>query len=198
MKKLITVFCALLCLAASVCAQNVTVTNALGQMPATFINNNLLGGGVYIFNAKYNNTTSPINYQNIGTFQANGFGGLMMDHGIIMTTGNISVAPGPNSQTGASSAIDGYYSDPEMAPIATASVTSCATLDFDFVCLSSYVSFNYTFASEEYPEYVCSNFNDVFAFFLTGPDPETGEEVTRNIAIIPGTVTDSTPDGRWK
>lgn len=195
MRKLVTTLCAMACLAVGLQAQNITVTSAVGQTPAAFIQNNLLGGGVYIFNAKFSNSASAISTDNIGTFQANGFMGLMMMDGVLMTTGNISVAPGPNNMSGSSNAIAGYYSDPEMENVATSTINGCSTLDFDFVTLSNSVSFNYCFASEEYPEYVCSNFNDVFAFFVTGPDPETGEEVTRNIAIIPGTVSDATPNG---
>ncbi len=185
----------MMCLAIGAWAQNVTVTDAIGQSPATFIQNNLLGGGVYIFNAKFSNSLSNISTANIGTFQANGYDGISMTNGIIMTTGDITVAQGPNSSTSASQAIEGYYSDPEMSIVATNTINGCSTLDFDFVTLASSISFNYTFGSDEYPEYVCSNFNDVFAFFVTGPDPETGEEVTRNIAIIPNTIDEDHPNG---
>lgn len=196
MKKSITIVFAAFCLVTGAWAQgNITVQDAVGQSPLAFVQSHLLGGGVYIFNAKFNNASGVIGTANIGTFQSNGFAGLSMTDGVVMTTGNISVAPGPNNQIGSAAPIEGFYSDPDMAPIATDVVKGCSTLDFDFVSLSGQVSFNYMFASEEYPEYVCSQYNDVFAFFVTGPDPETGEEVTRNIAIIPNTVSDSVPDG---
>lgn len=195
MRKVFTTCCAILLLSAGAWAQNITVQDAVGQSPEAFIQNNLLGGGVYIFNAKFNNTTGNITTPNIGTFQSNGFTGLQMAGGVIMTTGNIDVAPGPNQGSGTANAITAYYSDPEMAPVATNTINGCSTLDFDFVTLSGSISMNYSFASEEYPEYVCSNFNDVFAFYVTGPDPVTGEEVTRNIAIIPNTIDDAHPDG---
>lgn len=193
MRKHFTALCALMFLTTVLCAQNIVVTPAAGQLPETFIQNNLLGGGVYVFNAKYANSVGPISTPGIGTFQSNGFDGLMMQGGIVMTTGDIAVAVGPNSNGGSSTVGNTNYSDPQMAVVATSGIYGCSTLDFDFVTLSDYVSFNYSFGSEEYPEYVCSEFNDVFAFFLTGPDPVTGEEITRNIAIIPG--TDSIVDG---
>lgn len=189
MKKLITFFTTLACMYAG--AQNIVVQDALGQSVASFVQNNLLGDGVYVFNAMYNNSTGVISAPSIGTFQSNGYMGLSMDYGIVMTTGNIDVAPGPNSNDGFTHFVDGYYSDPELEPFASSlsMISGCSTLDFDFVSLSDHMSFNYCFASEEYPEYVCSAFNDVFAFLLTGPNPVTGEIETRNIAIIPGTET---------
>src|SRR5947209_18459335 len=39
------------------------------------------------------------------------------------------------------------------------------------------VSFKYVFASEEYNQFVGSQFNDVFGFFLNG----------KNVALVPGT-----------
>ena len=179
-------------------AQNVTVSSAVGQNIGAFINNELVGSGVYIYNAKFNGVTGSIRAQwpQVGTFQANGFGGLSMDNGIVLTTGNVSMAAGPNDQTSGSAAVSSYYTDPEMAARGyTTSATSCATIDFDFVCLSNSVSFTYCFGSEEYNEYVYSTFNDVFVFLLTGPDPITGEVVTRNIAMIPNTQDSLHPDG---
>lgn len=196
MKRNLMLVSVLLCLTAAAEAQvNISVQDAVGQIPEVFVQSHLLGGGVYVFNARYNNAASAIGTPCIGTFQSNGFAGLMMTEGVLMTTGHVSVAPGPNTASDMSMPVDGYYSDPEMGAVATGTVSGCSTLDFDFVTLSGSVSFNYTFASEEYPEYVCSDYNDVFAFFVTGPDPQTGEEVTRNIAIIPGTVTAANPDG---
>ncbi len=60
-------------------------------------------------------------------------------------------------------------------------------LEFDIRPLGDTIQFNFVFASEEYPEYVCSNFNDVFAFFLTGNRPGGGTYNKANIALIPGT-----------
>jgi len=59
-------------------------------------------------------------------------------------------------------------------------------LEFDFVPdvdSQSTLRFKYSFGSEEYNEYVCTNFNDVFAFLLTGP----GITGKTNVALVPGT-----------
>ena len=57
-----------------------------------------------------------------------------------------------------------------------------AILEFDLVSQVDTLCFIYRFGSEEYPEYVCSNFNDIFAFFVEGP----GYPGKTNIALVPG------------
>ena len=178
-------------------AQNIDVASAQGQNIATFINQHLKGNGVYITNVKFNNVQGNITFPQIGTFNSNGFPYLQMDLGVVMTTGNVSVAEGPNYSQLASSSVTNYYSDLQLNQLLglEQAVSSCSTLDFDFVSISPYVTLNYCFGSEEYPEYVCSSFNDVFAFFVTGPDPVTMQTTTKNIAIIPHTTSQANPNG---
>ena len=196
MKQVVLSIAALFCLAAGLCAQNITVTDAIGQSPSTFLKDNLISGnGVYIFNVKYVESASAIDYRAVGTFDANGFDGLGMTSGIVMTTGDIDVAVGPNTVSNMSKSIVPTYGDLSISDIATGSINGCSTFDFDFVCMNSYFSFNYCFGSEEYLEYCCTHVNDLFVFLLTGPDPETGDEVTRNIAMIPGSMSEDHPNG---
>jgi gliding motility-associated-like protein len=44
-----------------------------------------------------------------------------------------------------------------------------AVLEFDFVTQGSAISFDYVFASDEYLEFINQQYNDVFAFFISGP-----------------------------
>lgn len=187
----------LLCtfLSTTAAAQNISVSSAQGQSINTFVQNNLVGSGVYVYNVKFNNSNGNIATPQIGTFNANGYTQLRMSTGVIMTTGNVSVAPGPNGSGSQSTAISGFYSDSQMNSVASGAINACATLDFDFVSVSPFITVNYCFGSEEYPEYVCSSFNDVFAFFITGLDPSTGQSRTWNMAKIPHTVSTTNPDG---
>lgn len=57
-------------------------------------------------------------------------------------------------------------------------------LEFDFVPLGDTIKFNYVFSSEEYPGFTCTEFNDAFAFFISGP----GIVGLQNIALIPGSA----------
>jgi gliding motility-associated-like protein len=66
---------------------------------------------------------------------------------------------------------------------------NAAVVTFSFTPVSDTIKFRYVFASNEYPVYVCSGFNDVFAFFLSGPNPGGGNYNNTNIALIPGTNT---------
>ncbi len=57
-------------------------------------------------------------------------------------------------------------------------------LEFDFVPSGDSIKFNYVFSSEEYtPAFVC-DFNDAFAFFISGP----GITGLKNIALVPNTL----------
>lgn len=175
-------------------AQNITVSSALNQNTQTLIDQHLAGEGVILSNGTFNNSNT-INFNQIGTFDRNGFNTFPFQRGLIMTTGDVTVAPGPNNSGGSSSAITNFFSDPQMTSLATDDIQSCSTLDFDFVAMADTFAFRYIFASEEYPEYVCSRFNDVFAFYLTGMDPVTFQTTTKNVAIIPNSITAANPTG---
>ncbi|MEL7421949.1 MAG: choice-of-anchor L domain-containing protein, partial [Bacteroidota bacterium] len=57
-----------------------------------------------------------------------------------------------------------------------------------FIPVNDTLRFTYSFASEEYPEYVCTQYNDVFGFFISGPGINGPyENNAENIALIPGT-----------
>ena len=139
-------------------AQNITVNSAQGQNITTFVEQHLKGNGVYITNVKFNNVQGNITFPQIGTFNSNGFPHLQMDQGVVLTTGNVSLAPGPNNNGGATAAVTSHYTDPmtQMAALVSNPLTSCATIDFDFVSISPFVTLNYCFGSEEYDEYVWS------------------------------------------
>lgn len=184
----------LLIMNGTVYAQNLTVSSLSGQNPQTIVDQHLSGDGVLLTNAEFNNSAGNVSTPQIGTF--NYTGNVFPFHsGLVMTTGNVSVAQGPNTSGGSSAAVSTIYSDLQLAPYATSSINACAVLDFDFVAYSDTFAFNYIFGSEEYPEFVNSSFNDVFAFLLTGIDPITLVSTTKNVAVIPGTITASNPNG---
>lgn len=193
-KKLFLGFFCCLCLIA-VSGQSISTIPANGLLPDTFLNRYFAGEGVKLHNCKFNWSSSAINGSQVGTF-ANTNSQFPFSSGVLLTTGNISVAQGPNSSGSESnsSGVNHATVDPDLQPLVASGqpLNNASVLEFNFYSgrneYSNIVSFNYIFGSEEYPEYVCSSFNDVFGFFLYGPDPfgAPGVNVTKNMAIIPG------------
>lgn len=166
---------------ASVSTAQLTVNNTL--TPPLLVQNVLLGSGVTASGVTFSGTATQRGEFN-GTASNIGF-----SSGVLLTTGDISVAPGPNSSGGASAGGTGAVcTDPQLNSIATTTLYDGAVLEFDFIPMADTLKFRYVFASEEYPEYVCSNFNDVFGFFISGPNPAGGSYTSYNIARVPGTT----------
>ncbi len=125
------------------------------------------------------------------TFQGNAAQANVAQNGVQF----FEVAPGTNFPfpsgiilgTSGAPSVNG---DPDLNALGLANVTNGSIIEFDFVATGDTMNFKYVFASVEYPTYVCSNFNDVFGFFLSGPGitgPFTNNAA--NIALIPGTNT---------
>jgi len=89
--------------------------------------------------------------------------------GIILSTGDARAAEGPNNFVDTSTQFNKASSDKDLEDIATDSLFDITVLEFDFIPVESEVIFQYVFASEEYCEFVGTNFNDVFGFFVSGP-----------------------------
>ncbi|MCX6231885.1 MAG: choice-of-anchor L domain-containing protein, partial [Bacteroidetes bacterium] len=187
--KKILFICSLILFNAQIQAQ-LTTLSASGMTPQLLVQNNLVGTGVTVSNVKFNGSLSTISCNAIGTFSTSGPTNLGLTHGLIMCSGHVSVAQGPNNAQGMS-AISGCttIADPQLQAIATGTIYDCATLEFDFIPLSDTIKFRYVFASEEYPEFVNQSVNDVFGFFITGMNPTGPNYVNKNIALIPGTNT---------
>jgi len=77
--------------------------------------------------------------------------------------------------------------DPDLLDISGQdNILTCAILEFDFVPNGDSLEFRYIFASDEYPSFTCSTFNDAFGFFISGPEingPFTDNAI--NIALVP-------------
>ncbi len=146
--------------------------------PVQYINN-LVGLGVSFGNIQYQGDG-----QAIGSFTgANG--SLGFSSGVILSTGLAASSDDVSSSFAGGFNTYGLTNIPELAP----NVPGCLgvtndglILQFDFVPQSTPVSFRYIFASEEYADFVCSQFNDAFAFLISGPGI-VGEQ---NLALVPG------------
>lgn len=104
----------------------------------------------------------------IGQFK-NGANIINVKDGIILSTGAIDLAQGPNIDNESSYALNVESNDPDLSQSATGDLFDVTGIEFDFVPLDNKVTFRYVFASEEYCEFVGTSFNDVFGFFVSGP-----------------------------
>lgn len=120
----------------------------------------------------------------------NTIGSFGIDTGIIIASGNISGAMGPNNSPCLTTVITGnsLINDPQLQSLVPgANLNDCAILEFDFTPLTdTIIACKFIFGSEEYPEFVNTSFNDVFGFFINGPNPQGGMFVNKNLALIPG------------
>ena len=143
----------------------------------------LIGAGISYSNATLRCTQNARGIFNVTTSN------LGLTGGILLTTGNAEGArsgsaitpdncnetiPGEGGSTG---------SDPDLDTLVTVGIHDACVLEFDFVPDGDSLKFDYVFGSEEYDAFSCTQFNDVFGFFLSGP----GITGAPNIALIPGT-----------
>ncbi|MBV6486069.1 MAG: hypothetical protein KFKLKKLM_02703 [Flavobacteriales bacterium] len=151
-----------------------------------YVQNVLLGGGVTVSNITYNGVPAGIVDAKVGQF-TDPTSSVGLANGMILATGDAIIAQGPNSSGGAgnSSGIGTSGQDPDLSAITTNPLNDQCIVEFDFVPLGDTLTFNYVFASEEYNEYVCSDYNDVFGFFLTGNNPLGGTYNAYNLARVP-------------
>ncbi|MBR9922244.1 MAG: T9SS type A sorting domain-containing protein [Bacteroidetes bacterium] len=120
---------------------------------------------------------------------------LPINAGIVISTGYLLDQPsggiGINNPASAFAATDTNSNpdDPDLNSLSSGEAFNTFVIEFDFVpAESGLLSFSYVFGSEEYPEYACTSFNDVFGFFVSGPGingPYEGNAA--NISRIPTT-----------
>ena len=181
LRNLILLLLGVLCFDAQA---QLVIDNAVNATGA--VQNVLLGAGVTA-----NNITFQGNNAQIASFNCNSCG-LGIGNGVVIGSGNVDGAAGPNDQGGANQGPpNGTDSagDVDLELLSGQELHNTAILEFDFIPTGDSLAFNYVFSSEEYPEFVNQTFNDAFAFFLSGPGlsgPYSNNAV--NIALVPGTT----------
>ncbi|MEM6724298.1 MAG: choice-of-anchor L domain-containing protein [Bacteroidota bacterium] len=133
-------------------------------------------GCVSISNVTFNGAQEQLAFfQGAGT-------SLNLNAGIFLSTGNVFDAIGPNDSGATSTSFslpgDAYIDNAVGLPSVDAAV-----LEFDLTSTDPDLDFEYIFASEEYPEFVGSSFNDAFAFLIDD------QGTVSNIAMVPASST---------
>ena len=133
--------------------------------------------------------------KSLGYFNANG-STFPFSEGVILSTGKIIHAQGPNTYPSNDGGSMGWNGDADLNTALDISNSKNATvLEFDFIPLGNEISFDYIFASEEYHDNAPCYYSDGFAFLLK----EVGSPTYQNLALIPNTpfpvkVTSVHPD----
>ncbi|TVR39862.1 MAG: PKD domain-containing protein [Cryomorphaceae bacterium] len=145
----------------------------------------LLGEGVEVSNITYNGAPANTVQTRVGLVNGEN-SNFYFDEAFMMATRNISIAScEPEDFPGGGPGVDA-----DLSQIAGQNLQDVTVVEFDFVPQGDTVSFNFVFASREYSGFVCSSFNDVFGFFLSGPGitgPYSNNAM--NIALLPDGVT---------
>lgn len=118
------------------------------------------------FNVTYSTGSNFGTTNGIGYFEANG-SSWPFESGLIMTSGDVMNAVGP--ETGVLG--DGTYDWPGDADLEAfipglndGDTNNASIIEFDFVPVTDYMSFDFIFAAEEYGTFQCT-FTDAFAFY---------------------------------
>lgn len=142
----------------------------------------LIGEGVEFSNATISGFDCSAGY-------FSGTSNLGFESGLVMATNGLG-SIGPNG-TGATFGGAGTEPDLElqltMVNALNNNLNNLIVLEFDFIPTSDTITFEYVFASNEYTSYTCSQYNDIFGFFLSGPDITTGPfgNNALNLAMVP-------------
>ncbi len=141
----------------------------------------LFGSCVSVSNLTYTGAPTAVGYfmdSNLGIDSS-------FAYGLLLTTGDVYSAVGPNNLTsaGVNNSLPGDTDLDALIPGYT--TYDAAVIEFDFSSASdTIIASDIVFASEEYPEFVGTSFNDVFGFYISGP----GITGTQNVALIPNTA----------
>jgi len=151
----------------------------------------LVGNGILVSNVSL--TAAPVSTGFFNNISGTSIG---IDSGIVLTSGRAKTnglfgldgngfTPASNALADQDNGMPGDRDIANLVGVQLADTYDACILEFDFVPLGDSIKFNYVFSSEEYtPLFVC-NFNDAFAFFISGP----GITGIKNIALIPNTNT---------
>jgi hypothetical protein len=159
------------------------ITKLGGPVEPEDLANGLVGKGITVSNVTYSGDTTAA-----GQFSG-GDGIIGFGSGMVMSSGDVNDLPGPNALDDLTTSFGGA-GDTDLETLSGFETFDAAVLEFDFVPDSPQVAFQYVFASDEYNEYVNTQYNDVFAFFINGT----------NCALVEGdpvsinTINNGNPD----
>ena len=152
------------------------------------VQEHFMGNGIFVSNITFNGLPSTEYHSHIGAF-TDELSTMGIGSGIMLSTG-----PGSETLVNGQQSTTELYSPQDADIISLVNdanfVGEAAVLEFDFIATGDSVAFQYVFGSSEYNEFVGTQFNDQFGFFLSGPGINgTFNNGAINLAVLPGTNT---------
>ena len=194
-----------LILSTAICGPSITHAQLEVETGLTleeYVNDILLGNGIQAFNITYQGGDNQLGYLTGGDDVFSISSGLILSCDVAE---NLE-CPDPDELVACDGCLGNGFSDPDLLDIANSvpdliggsfsvgSVNDGCVLEFDFIAAGDTVSFDYVFGSDEYELYINTQYNDVFAFFLSGPgitgpydSPAGFPDGSVNIAGVPNT-----------
>lgn len=131
--------------------------------------NAIFGSGVTVNGASYSGPTASSAIYSNGQLSP---GVVPSSTGVILSTGNVvdftQSSGDPNRNAGTSTNTSGADNNAQFNTIAGTRTYDAVWLDVDFTPVGNMMTMSFVFASEEYPEYINSQFNDVVGVWVNG------------------------------
>lgn len=168
-----------ICLLLAGQASAITVTDVASGVTTAQMQTTLQGTGVTISNLTITTPAGCNANQGVGLFTNGtspvGPGPVLGEPtGVTLSSGAIAAANRLDSSNNVANVRNvlcaGAVSDADMVTLEPATVAGeYAAIEFDVVPQYTILAIPFQFGSDEFPEYVCSNFNDVVGIFVRGP-----------------------------
>lgn len=136
---------------------------------ATAMANEMFGAGVTVVNASYTGAAAASGVYSGGTTTSGGVA--PSDTGVILSTGratDFTNSSGAGNQSTQTSGNLGTAGDSQLTAISGSPTFDAAVLNASFIPDGNTLTMQIVFSSEEYLEYVGSNFNDACAIWVNG------------------------------
>jgi gliding motility-associated-like protein len=185
-KQIILFFCLIYCSIFTVSAQNITVDDSYTAQQ--LVENVLVNSScAKVSNFAATGDAFPVGQNSYGYF-TNAGGNFPFTEGVILSTSYAEKAKGPYDDnraniTGNDNDND-WLGDTDLNQILSINSVTATVLEFDFIPLTNFLSFDYIFASIEYHGTGSCNYTDGFAFLIK---ENTLGSVYDNLAVIPDT-----------
>ncbi len=155
-----------------VAASEIPITTLREGTTALNLANNIFGSGVTVNSATYSGDIDSAGiYSNANAVMPGVAPG---DSGIIMSTGNaedFTNSRGQSNQSNSTSTnTSGVNNNAQLNAAAGAYTTDASILDVDFTPTGNLMTMRFVFASEEYPEFQNSIYQDFFGVWINGQE----------------------------